>query len=133
MITPEQEALIKKNPDTTLPPGQGKKVYIAGPFTKGVVEQNVRNAVNAGDRMLSAGLVPYVPHLNWLWGFAHAHSWQQWLSLDLEWLDECDCLLRLPGESAGADLEVEYAKRKGIPVFYNEGRLLEWAFNGGVV
>lgn len=113
------------------PPGTGLKVYVAGPFTQGVVERNVRNAVDAGERLLAAGLVPYVPHLNWLWGYAHEHTWQEWLDLDLEWLSVCQAVLRLPGPSKGADVETKYAEEHGIPVFFSEKRLLEWAFNGG--
>jgi hypothetical protein len=31
----------------------------------------------------------------------------------------CDAILRLPGESAGADEEVKLAKELGKPVFYS--------------
>jgi hypothetical protein len=110
-----------------------KHVYVAGPFTQGVVEVNVRKAVNAGDRLLSAGLVPYVPHLNWLWGFAHERTYEEWLALDMAWLGKCDAVLRLPGHSPGADREEAFAREHGIPVFYHESRLLEWAFHGGPV
>lgn len=110
-----------------------KYVYVAGPFTKGVVEENVRKAVDAGDRLLSAELIPYIPHLNWLWGFAHPRTYEEWLALDMAWLAKCDALLRLPGESPGADREVAFAVARGIPVFYHEKRLLDWAFAGGPV
>jgi hypothetical protein len=40
-----------------------------------------------------------------------------------------DPLLRLPGESSGADAEVEYAKAHNIPVFYNKADLIEWRNN----
>jgi hypothetical protein len=41
------------------------------------------------------------------------------MELDNEWVLRCDALLRLPGESQGADAEVELAKKHGIPVFYS--------------
>ncbi|GAG05287.1 unnamed protein product, partial [marine sediment metagenome] len=41
------------------------------------------------------------------------------------WLEVCDCVLRLPGESAGADLEVERAKELGIPVYLTPEQI--WA------
>jgi len=37
----------------------------------------------------------------------------------MEWITVCDCVLRLEGESPGADAEVVLAKKKGIPVFYS--------------
>lgn len=39
--------------------------------------------------------------------------------MDLEWMDHMDAVLRLPGESAGADMEVAHAKALGLPVFYS--------------
>lgn len=38
------------------------RVYIAGPYTKGDVVENVRAAVFAGDEVFEAGHSPYVPH-----------------------------------------------------------------------
>jgi len=34
-------------------------------------------------------------------------------------LQHCDAVLRLPGESTGADQDVETAKRLGLPVYYD--------------
>lgn len=34
-------------------------------------------------------------------------------------LEKCDAVLRIPGESRGADQDVEIAKQKGLKVFYN--------------
>jgi hypothetical protein len=34
-------------------------------------------------------------------------------------LQHCDAVLRLPGESAGADLDVATAERLGIPVYHD--------------
>jgi hypothetical protein len=33
-------------------------------------------------------------------------------------LDHCDAVLRLPGESTGADQDVATARRRGLPVFF---------------
>lgn len=41
------------------------------------------------------------------------------MEVDYEWINVCDCILRLPGKSTGADLEVAHASMKGIPVFYS--------------
>ena len=41
------------------------------------------------------------------------------LGIDLEWVSCSDAVLRLPGESAGADREVQHAKSLNIPVYYS--------------
>jgi len=33
-------------------------------------------------------------------------------------LERCDAVLRIPGESQGADRDVEIARRRGLPLFY---------------
>jgi hypothetical protein len=33
-------------------------------------------------------------------------------------LERCDAVLRIPGESTGADQDVEIARRRGLPIFY---------------
>ena len=33
-------------------------------------------------------------------------------------LDHCDAVLRLPGESTGADQDVAIARQRGLPVYY---------------
>ena len=42
-----------------------------------------------------------------------------WYAKDIRWLLECNAILRLPGESKGADAEVEIARQRGMPVFYS--------------
>jgi hypothetical protein len=33
-------------------------------------------------------------------------------------LEHCDAVLRLPGESTGADQDVAIAEQRGLPVYY---------------
>jgi hypothetical protein len=94
-----------------------EKVYIAGPYTLGDPEQNVFNAMRAANEIMNLGLAPFLPHL---WHYQHLHfsrPYQDWLELDLIWLRQCDAVLRLPGESHGAEREVELATLIHIPVF----------------
>jgi len=95
----------------------GTKVYIAGPYTKGDVAINVRNAIEAGDELLERGFVPFIPHLTHFWHMLFPKPYEKWLQYDNQWIGSCDCLLRLPGESNGADLEVEFARKRGVPVY----------------
>jgi hypothetical protein len=102
-----------------------KKVYIACAYTKGDPCLNVRSAVFAADRLLDAGYAPLVPILSHLWHLISPHDYETWMRLDLEWLPCCDALVRLPGESSGADREVAEARRLGIPVFMGVDAFLE--------
>lgn len=95
------------------------RVYVAGPYTQGNQGSNVRDAVSAGEELLNAGLYPYVPHLNHLWHLIFPHKYEEWMDLDLTWLRKCDILLKLPGESPGADLEEETARGLNMPIFYS--------------
>lgn len=93
------------------------RVYVAGPYTLGDVVLNVRAAVLAGDRLLAAGHTPYVPHLTMFWHAIVPRPVEDWYNLDLQWLEVCDVLVRLPGESKGADAEVAAAHEMGIEIW----------------
>lgn len=92
-------------------------IYVAGPYTQGDVAQNVRRAIEAGNRLLDAGHAPYIPHLTHFWHLLFPHSYRTWLDLDREFLKCCHALVRLPGKSAGADTEVHLARKWQLPVF----------------
>ena len=96
-----------------------KKIFISGPYTNGDVAQNVKAAMDVSNELMNRGFAPYCPHLT---HFLHMNHWQpyeKWLQLDCEYLVVCDALLRLDGQSIGADKEVILANEKGIPVFYS--------------
>jgi hypothetical protein len=112
-----------------------KYVYVAGPYTaptpEGVVE-NVERAVAHATHLLRAGLYPYVPHLSHYWEAQHPHHYEVWMTLDFGWVARCDALLRLDGESRGADREVDLARQLGLPVFHSVEEVLQWAKGQGV-
>lgn len=58
-------------------------------------------------------------------GLTHA----EWLAVDFEYIRRCDALLRLPGESVGAEMEIAEANRIGIPVFHSLETCIAWANN----
>lgn len=95
------------------------KVYVASPYTIGNQAENVRVNILAADKLAQCGFAPYSPLLNHFWHFLCPHEPSFWLTQDLEWLVLCDCLLRLPGESKGADEEVSFCREHGIPVYYS--------------
>ena len=94
------------------------RVYIAGPYTKGDVALNVRRAIEAGDAVYKAGHLPFIPHLTHFWHMVCPAPYEQWIAIDLAWLPTCHALIRLPGESSGADGEVAAAQKLGMPVHY---------------
>lgn len=128
-----------------------KRVYIAGPITKGVLADNVNQATRAFVALAKAGLAPLCPH----WsvyandtcrpcevgnltysggvvciGTANGNdemTHKDWLGVDLAWVAVSDALLRLPGESKGADAEEFEATRWGIPVFHSVDEVIRWA------
>lgn len=103
-------------------------VYIAGPLTAGDKTINIRRAIDAANTLRRAEprIIPFVPHLNHLWHFAHVHDFEYWMEMDFAWLDKCDAMLRLSGESPGCEREEKYMLQLGKPVFDNLMNLLDW-------
>lgn len=104
--------------------------YVSGPFGKNDEGRmaRVEAALAAGARLLAAGLQPLVPHTSHWWGERHPQHYERWMEYDFAWLERCDAVLRIPGESPGADREVALARTKlKKPVFFDESRLVAWA------
>jgi hypothetical protein len=92
------------------------KIYIAGPYTLGDTAVNVHNAIRLADYIASLGAVPYVPHLNHFWHLMYAREYRFWMKYDREWLECCDAMVRIEGESKGADEEEQHMRELGKPV-----------------
>ena len=103
-----------------------KRIYIAGPYTHGDVAVNVRTAMQAGDAIIDAGHSPFVPHLYHFMHMQQPHSYSVWTELDLAWVEACHAMFRIEGKSFGADAEVAYAEKLGIPVFTDISSLIGW-------
>lgn len=69
--------------------------------------------------------MPFAPLLGHYVDVHYRFDCHWWLEYDLIWLRLCDCVLRLDGESDGADREVEEAKKLGIPVYYSLSELIK--------
>ena len=115
-----------------------KWVYVAGPVSKGNWMHNLRDALDAGEELISAGFLPIIPHTLMLIELVHPHNYKVMLyRLTLPMIARSDYVLRIPGESYGADIEDKFAKSRGIPVYYSmvdfleehghEGIGMEWA------
>lgn len=117
-------------------------IYISGPITNGggpVDIQAVGSAVSVGLDLIEEGYSVIMPQLTAfcqkaladagiIWGRHGVNcglSHHTWLDVDFAIVDICDVVLRMPGPSKGADMEVTHANRHGIPVYYNSMSLLE--------
>lgn len=94
-------------------------VYIASPYRIGNKARNVKRQEIAALRLGDLGYVPVWPLCNHYIDRHHRRPETYWLSQDLKVLRGCNALLRLSGKSAGADMEVAFAHRHRIPVFYS--------------
>lgn len=93
------------------------KIYIASPYTSYKDKlKAVENQIEAANKILDLGHFPFVPLFS---HYFKEQSYDFWLRMDIEFLKVCDAVLRLPGESKGADFEVKMAKYFNIPVYYN--------------
>lgn len=97
------------------------RVYIASPYTKpkGKQEENVNKSFDYANILIDKGFAPYAPLWSHYLHLRNPKDYYTWLKLDMEWLRQCDFLLRLPGESSGADAEEKEATRLGIPICYD--------------
>ena len=102
------------------------KVYIAGPYTKPDPAVNTARAMDMWHELRDLGFSPLCPHLSHFLHIHHARPYQEWLDYDNEWIEVCDVLLRLPGESSGADDEVLLSKSLDIPVVLSVSDLIQW-------
>lgn len=96
-----------------------KKIYIASPYTLGDKEYNVRRQIECADILMDKNFCIFTPLLSHYHNQIFERSYESWMKQDFEWIKVCDGLIRLSGESIGADLEVQFAKDNNIPVFYS--------------
>jgi len=106
-------------------------VYVAGPITVPEPMENTHRALAIGAQLLDSGhVVPFVPHLTCLWNIVTPRPYEEWMHFDFDMIHHCDALLRIPGESNGADREAALADELDIPVFYEVDDVIDWATNG---
>jgi len=101
-------------------------VFISSPYTLGDVALNVREQMTTADKLINMGFAPFVPLYTHFQHMVYPQPYETWLSLDFVWVEKCDCLLRLEGESKGADREVEKAYELEKQVFYSIGELVKY-------
>lgn len=96
-----------------------KRVFISSPYTNGNKDWNVLAQIVTANKLIDLGLSPFTPLLHHYLEVQKSRSSEVWLDLMIDWMLECDAVLRLPGESEGADEECRVAEENNIPVFYS--------------
>jgi hypothetical protein len=92
--------------------------YIAGPYTVPDPVENTHHACKVGTRLIEDGIViPFIPHSALIWHLVTPRPPDFWYNYELLILLHCDVLLRIPGDSLGADIDVDTAIVNLIPVF----------------
>lgn len=118
-------------------------IYLAGPISKGDLKTNIVQADRAFLDLVKAGFAPINPMLSVYAGAAlDGTRWanrirvegsassvlpithEEWMEIDLPVVARCDAVLRLPGESVGADREVAHARKCDVPVYTNMEKLI---------
>jgi len=102
-----------------------KRIYIASPYTIGDRQENVNRQIRCASILIDFGFAPYWPLSSHYLEQFKARAYDKWLELDFEWLRQCDAVLRLEGESSGADKEVALAGEIGTPVYYSIFTLID--------
>ena len=100
------------------------RIYISGPISKGDPQRNFISAENAHRELIDAGFAPLNPVLTMTLRFADEIAHETWIDVDLPWVASSDAILRLPGESVGADMETAYAREIGVPVYVDIADLI---------
>ena len=93
------------------------KIYISAPYSDNP-EENVKRVLKVADKLLEFGYIPVIPHLYHYWNKISPKPYETWIRLGKVLLQDCDLVLRLSGDSKGADGEVKLAHDLGIPVIF---------------
>jgi len=101
-----------------------KYIYIAGPYSQGNTMDNIQKACAIAEILADEGYIPFVPHLM---GFMHLQGQRPesyWKNIGLQWVDRCDAVYRLRGDSPGTDEECKRALSQGKIVYHSMLSLL---------
>ena len=102
-----------------------KVIYISSPFTHGDKTKNVEVQIEAAHRIMDMGHCPIAPNLTYFMDVQRKRPYEEWMMIELELVERCDVVLRLPGFSPGADREVARAGSIGIPIAFGWGDLAD--------
>ena len=98
-----------------------KRIYVAGPYSADnprSTQLNVNKAISVGCELIKKGYAPFIPHLcHYIWLHPDGDfDYEFWIEYGFEWLNVCDALFYMKS-SPGADAELLYAKKLGLPIY----------------
>lgn len=101
------------------------RIYIAGPMSQGDKIENLTQAMKAFRKLAKKGFAPLCPQLTFFAEPFLPLDHKGWLSIDLPWVSVAHAVLRLPGKSVGADMEVAQAQKQALPIYTSIKKLCE--------
>lgn len=104
-------------------------IYIASPYTNYCDKQAAVDVqIDTFAILRDLGHEPIAPLLSHYIDQRHHASYERWMQWCLAMVGVCDVLLRLPGDSDGADREEAEARRLGKPVVYSIDEIAPYKF-----
>lgn len=113
-------------------------IYVASPYSIGSEADNVRRSLEFGmwlRRPVSGNVAKrikveaYLPLLSHFDHFFNPRPYHEWIEMCTEFMvPRCDMLVRLTGESKGADKELNQARKLLIPTLVQDGKLSDREF-----
>jgi len=100
-----------------------KLLYVAGPYSIGDPQENIRRAEMVSVNLLRSGFHVITPHKNTA-GYEKYEdgnlTYETWIKLDLDLLSRCDAIYVMVNSeiSHGVKKEIEFARAMGMPVIY---------------
>lgn len=100
-----------------------KLLYIAGPYSIGNIQENIRRAEMISVNLIRSGFHVITPHKNTA-GYEKYEdgnlTYETWTKMDLDILSRCDAIYVMVNSenSQGAKKEIEFARTMRMPVIY---------------
>jgi hypothetical protein len=107
--------------------------YISGPYSKGDTGNNVNVAMNqwAWMKETHPNILTICPHWSHFQHILTPLDYEVWIEYDLDLIETLSrsgpgCILRMSGESEGADCECALAEKLGVPIVRTAKQLTAW-------
>lgn len=102
-----------------------RRIYIAGKYSDSSLIQaldNIRNGINAGNKIAISGYAPYIPFLDFQQRILDSRvTLEMYYKASMAWLEVSDAVFVLPysEHSKGTQMEIQKAIEFEIPIFYD--------------
>ena len=91
-------------------------VYLAAPYSIGNKEANVKRAISTANTLMDMGYYVYNPLLSHYQDTEKGRPDDYWYRCQMLFLERCDLLVWLDGESKGVLAEIDRARTIGMTV-----------------